>query len=65
MTKNEIIKMRYPFFDEKVYGKGIELDSEATKEIINDVLDEVIRMYVPDGNPEIWLNKIQKLRDSE
>jgi hypothetical protein len=27
------------------------------------LLNEVIDMYVPDGNPEVWLNKIQKLRD--
>jgi len=59
MTKNEIIKKRYPFFN----GKNIELDLEETKELMNDLLDVVISMYVPDGNPEIWLNKIQKLRD--
>jgi len=63
MTKNEIIKKRYPFFDENVSGKGIELDSDATKEIMNDLIDEIIKMYVHDGNPKIWLHKIQKLRD--
>lgn len=26
------------------------------------IIDEIINMYVPDGNPEIWLNKIQNLK---
>ena len=28
----------------------------------NELLGEVIEMYVPDGNPEVWLNKILNLR---
>jgi hypothetical protein len=61
MTKNEIIKNRYPFYDEDIATKDIELNAESVKELMNDLLDEVIKMYVPDGNPEIWLNKIEKL----
>jgi len=37
--------------------------SETINEARKDVIDEIIKMYVPDGNPEIWLNKINKLRD--
>ena len=28
----------------------------------NELLGEVIEMYVPDGNPEVWFNKILNLR---
>ena len=63
MTKNEIIKKRYPFYDENIEMKDIELDGEHVKMIMDDLIDEIIKMYVPSGNPEIWLNKIQKLRD--
>jgi hypothetical protein len=63
MTKNEIIKKRYPFYDENIEMKDIELDGEHVKMIMDDLIDEIIKMYVPSGNPEIWLDKIQKLRD--
>ncbi len=26
------------------------------------MIDEIINMYVPDGNPEVWLNKIRDLK---
>ena len=64
MTKNEIIKKRYPLYVEDIVMKDIEINGIAVKELMNDLLDEVIHMYVPDGNPEIWLNKIQKLRNN-
>ena len=38
--------------------------SESINEARKDVIDEIIKMYVSDGNPEIWLNKINKLRDA-
>ena len=43
--------------------KDIEINAESVKELMNDLIDEIVKMYVPDGNPEIWLHKIQKLRD--
>ena len=40
---------------------------EDVKDIINkdriDLLDEVLSLYVLDGNPEVWKNKIEKLRN--
>lgn len=62
MTKNEIIKKRYPFYNEDIAMKDIEINAEAVKELMDDLIDEIVKMYVPDGNPEIWLHKIQKLR---
>lgn len=50
-------------------GTGVILAQELAERIENmklrknDLLDEVIKMYVPDGNPEVWLNKIMKLRE--
>lgn len=61
MTKNEIIKKRYPFYNKAI--KDIEINAEAVKDLMNDLIDEIVKMYVPDGNPEIWIHKIQKLRD--
>lgn len=36
---------------------------EQIKKERNKTIDEVIYWYVPDGNPELWLNKIQALRN--
>jgi len=37
-----------------------------TREITNNLIDKIVGMYVPDGNPEIWLDKIMALKmDSE
>lgn len=63
MTKNEIIRKRYPFYNEDIAMKDIEINAEAVKDLMDDLMDEIVKMYVPDGNPEIWLHKIQKLRD--
>ncbi len=63
MTKNKIIKKHYPFYNENIATKDIEINAEAVKSLMDDLLDEVIKMYVPDGNPEIWLNKIQNIRN--
>lgn len=39
--------------------------SDLKEEIVDDLIDKIIKMYVPDGNPEIWLNEIQKLRSTK
>lgn len=31
-------------------------------EITNNLIDKIVAMYVPDGNPEIWLKKIIALK---
>ena len=38
--------------------------SETINKARKDIIDEIIQMYVPDGSPETWLNKINKLRDA-
>jgi hypothetical protein len=54
----------------------LEFDTEANREyygariyetindVKRDVIDEIISLYVPDGNPEVWLGKIKSLRES-
>jgi hypothetical protein len=38
--------------------------AETINDVKRDVIDEIISLYVPDGNPEVWLNKIKSLRDA-
>jgi hypothetical protein len=38
--------------------------AETINDVKRDVMDEIISLYVPDGNPEVWLNKIKSLRDA-
>ena len=64
MTKDEIIKKRYPFYDPMIAQKGIEIGAEEVKELMDDLMDEIVKMYIPDGNPERWLDKIQALKSS-
>jgi hypothetical protein len=51
---------------QKIIRKAEQLAEEekAINDIKRDVIDEVISLYVPCGNPEVWLNKIKSLRDS-
>lgn len=35
---------------------------EMVNEVKNDLINEILNMYVPDGNPEIWKEKIKKLK---
>jgi hypothetical protein len=37
--------------------------AETINDVKRDVINEIISLYVPDGNPEVWLNKIISLRD--
>lgn len=34
-----------------------------TSEITNNLIDKIVAMYVPDGNPEIFLKKIIALKE--
>jgi hypothetical protein len=38
--------------------------AETINDVKRDVIDEIISLYVPDGNSEVWLNKIKSLRDA-
>jgi hypothetical protein len=38
--------------------------AETINDVKRDVIDEIISLYVPDGNPEVWLYKIKSLRES-
>lgn len=54
MTKLEIIKtcIKTPTKKEiKVLNKALDL-----------LLDEVLKLYVPDGNPQVWMEKIKELK---
>ncbi|MCK9429834.1 MAG: hypothetical protein M0R17_07500 [Candidatus Omnitrophica bacterium] len=46
MTKQEIIKVRYPFFDEDIYRKDIELNAEAVMELMDDYLLSELKSLV-------------------
>lgn len=35
-----------------------------TSEITNNLIDKIVAMYIPDGNPENWLKKIIALKES-
>lgn len=63
MTKEDIIKKRYPFYNPDD-DQDIEVCGDSVKQLMGDLIDVIIDMYVPDGNPEIWLNKINELRSS-
>ena len=54
----ETLKQKQGIINE-ILGENKMTEEEMTIALI----DEIIKMYVPDGNPEIWLNKIQKLRN--
>jgi hypothetical protein len=61
---------------EYINNTDLEFDSETNRsyyeariaETINDVkrdvISEIISLYVPDGNPEVFLNKIESLLDA-
>jgi hypothetical protein len=63
-----------PTAEEFFHNKSKELNSDpedmpewmidAAVSFAKDILDEALNMYVEDGNPEVWKNKIQKLKDS-
>ncbi|MEN9446392.1 MAG: hypothetical protein RL728_904 [Bacteroidota bacterium] len=37
--------------------------AETINDVKKDVIDEIMSLYVPDGNPTVWLDKIKMLRD--
>ena len=52
------------------YGLGIsklisfeELMNEVSKEYAKIIVEDIINMYVPDGNPELFIDKIKKLHN--
>ena len=48
MTKNEIIQKRYPFYNEDIAMKDIEINAEAVKELMNDYLIDQLKGLVED-----------------
>lgn len=76
MTPHEIaqwvIDHRYPRNDkDKVSDAEMyvllcgEIEQYATsreQEAVNNLIDEIVKLYVPDGNPKAWLDKIIKLK---
>ena len=43
------------------YEKQIERGINDAK---LDCIDEILSLYTPDGNQEVWLNRIKELRNS-
>ena len=62
-AKLEIIKKRYPHFDENIQTKDIEVNGEAVMEMMDELIDKIVEMYVPDGSLEGFLDRIQSLKD--
>lgn len=60
--QDQIIKDRYPFYDTDNVKGDIKISSDEAKVLMNDLIDKILDLYVPDGNPEIFLQKILKLK---
>jgi hypothetical protein len=60
--QDQIIKDRYPFYDPDNVKGDIKISSDEAKVLMNDLIDKILDLYVPDGNPEIFLQKILKLK---
>lgn len=62
-TNNYINSTELEFDTEANRGYYEARIAETINDVKKDVIDEIISLYVPDGNPEIWLSKIKSLRD--
>jgi hypothetical protein len=63
-TTDYINKADLDFYSEKTRSYYEARIAETINDVKRDVIDEIISFYVPDGNPEVWLNKIKSLRDA-
>jgi hypothetical protein len=44
------------------WGDAILAMDIYANEAKRDIIDKIVNMYVPDGNPKKWLDKIQALK---
>lgn len=62
MTKDEIIKQRYPFYNPDIAQKGIEINAEAVKELMESYLIDQLKGLVKDisqVHPEYIIDRIK------
>lgn len=62
MTKDEIIKQRYPFYNPDIAQKDIEINAEAVKELMEAYLIDQLKGLVKDVNqvhPEYIVERIK------
>jgi hypothetical protein len=62
MTKDEIIKQRYPFYNPDIAQKDIEINAEAVKELMEAYLIDQLKVLVEDVSqvhPEYIIERIK------
>jgi hypothetical protein len=62
MTKDEIIKQRYPFYNPDIAQKNIEINAEAVKELMEAYLIDQLKRLVEDlsqVHPEYIIERIK------
>ena len=62
MTKDEIIKQRYPFYDPYITQKDIEINARAAKELMDAYLIDQLKGLVEDVSqlhPEYIVKRIE------
>ena len=62
MTKDEIIKQRYPFYNPDIAQKDIEINAEAIKELMEAYLIDQLKALVEDVSqvhPEYIIERIK------
>ena len=62
MTKDEIIKQRYPFYNPDIAQKDIEINTEAVKELMEAYLIDQLKVLVEDisqVHPEYIIERIK------
>lgn len=62
MTKDEIIKQRYPFYNPDIAQKDIEINAEAVKELMEAYLIDQLKGLVEDlsqVHPEYFIQRIK------
>ena len=62
MTKDEIIKQRYPFYNPGIEQKDIEINAEAVKELMEAYLIDQLKGLIKDlaqVHPEYIIERIK------
>ena len=62
MTKDEIIKQRYPFYNPDIAQKDIEINAEAVKELMEAYFIEQLKILAEDlgqVHPEYIIERIK------
>lgn len=62
MKAEEFIKSKNLNFS-RIWKDGNKDVAKLMNEYTKLKIDEIVKMYVPDGNPKVWLDKIIKIKD--